>query len=73
MIKWLEDWEDVIINGNKKEVKYNRFKPEKSVNLNAAAALISGPPGIGKTSCVRILAKGLCYNPLEFNASDCRS
>jgi len=69
----LKDWDNVILKGNKKEVKFNRFKPEQNKNLNAAAALISGPPGIGKTSCVRIIAKGLSYNSLEFNASDCRS
>ena len=41
--------------------------------LNAKAALVSGPPGIGKTSACRILCKSLGYETLELNASDSRS
>lgn len=37
------------------------------------AALISGPPGIGKTTAVRLLCKQNGYEVLEFNASDARS
>jgi len=40
---------------------------------NARACLISGPPGIGKTQSVRLVAKELGYELLEFNASDNRS
>lgn len=35
--------------------------------------MISGPPGIGKSSSVRIIAKELGFSILEFNASDNRS
>jgi replication factor C subunit 1 len=35
--------------------------------------MLSGPPGIGKSSSARIVAKELGYNVLEFNASDNRS
>jgi replication factor C subunit 1 len=35
--------------------------------------LISGPPGIGKTTTARIVAKHLGYKVLEWNASDVRS
>jgi len=35
--------------------------------------LISGPPGIGKTTTVNIVAKQAGYEVLEFNASDTRS
>jgi replication factor C subunit 1 len=41
--------------------------------INAKAALISGPPGIGKTSACRILCKTLGFETLELNASDCRN
>ena len=42
-------------------------------NVNARAALLSGPPGIGKTSAVRMVCKQLGFEVLEMNASDCRS
>lgn len=42
-------------------------------NVNARAALISGPPGIGKTTTVRLIAAlNPKYELLEFNASDAR-
>jgi replication factor C subunit 1 len=41
--------------------------------LNAKAALVSGPPGIGKTSSTRIICKALGFEVLEMNASDVRN
>jgi len=35
--------------------------------------LLSGQPGIGKTSAVKVIAKELGYDVVEFNASDTRS
>ena len=40
---------------------------------NAKACLVSGPPGIGKSSSVKIIAKELGFSTLELNASDNRS
>ena len=35
--------------------------------------MITGPPGIGKTSAVRLAARSLNYDVLELNASDVRN
>ena len=35
--------------------------------------LLSGPPGIGKTSSAHVVAKEAGYEVIEFNASDVRS
>jgi replication factor C subunit 1 len=37
------------------------------------AVLISGPPGIGKTTAATLAARECGYDPIEFNASDTRS
>ena len=63
--------------GQKKQVapgnRFNRAAWAAMPNPNAKAALLSGPPGIGKTSSVRIVCKMLGFECLEMNASDCRS
>lgn len=37
------------------------------------AVLITGPPGIGKTTSAHLVAKLEGYTPIELNASDARS
>lgn len=70
---WLQDWDDVVIRGNKKQVKQSFGNWDNAPKPNAKAALISGPPGIGKSICARLVARSLGYEVLEMNASDTRS
>jgi len=72
LTEWLRDWDDVVFKGKQKKAP---FKPGGGMpeNINARAALISGPPGIGKTTTCRLVAQlhgG--YEVLEYNASDSR-
>ena len=77
LFEWLKDWDDVHVKGNKKQIApsrgFNRGGWAEAPKLNAKSALISGPPGIGKTSAVRIICKHLGFEVLEKNASDCRN
>ena len=73
LVDWLKDWDDVQIKGNKKKVKVVRGNWGNAPKLNAKAVLISGPPGIGKTSTARIISKDLGFETLEMNASDTRN
>jgi replication factor C subunit 1 len=51
---WLKDWDEVILRGNKKSSNWKGNWAD-APNLNARATLLSGPPGIGKTSSARIV------------------
>mmetsp|Transcript_28686 Transcript_28686/g.52242 ORF Transcript_28686/g.52242 Transcript_28686/m.52242 type:complete len:845 (-) Transcript_28686:94-2628(-) len=70
--QWLRDWDDVVLKGKKKVAP---FKPGGGMpdNINARAALVSGPPGIGKTTAARLVAHVHGdFDVLEYNASDAR-
>lgn len=56
-----------------KNYKSNFKKPGKDGMGVYRAILISGPPGIGKTTSAHLMAKQAGYNPIELNASDARS
>lgn len=74
LVKWLEDWESVVYSGQRKDirpVRKGRFDPQ--LNVNALTALLSGPPGVGKTTAARLVSLGLNYKVTELNASDARS
>jgi replication factor C subunit 1 len=64
--EWLKSWNDVHL--------HKKFKPSfTKENPGARAALLSGPPGIGKTSMATMAATLLNYDVLELNASDTRN
>lgn len=69
---WLIDWEDVILRGHKKALAFKKGAKQPP-NLNARACLISGSPGIGKSTAVTIVAKSVGYHVFALNASDTRS
>lgn len=69
---WLNNWHK---NQNNKKIKLTRPSPFAKSDDGAyfKACLLSGPPGIGKTTTVQVACKELGFDLLEFNASDTRS
>ncbi|UPR05161.1 subunit 1 of replication factor C [Chloropicon primus] len=74
MQSWLRNFKDihvlkkdVVVRGDPRHVKKQEELREKK------AVLVSGPPGLGKTTCAALLAKAQGYFPIiEVNASDTR-
>jgi len=66
LTEWLGRWNSVHITKQRK-IGFTKENP------GAKAALLSGPPGIGKSTTAALLAKKGGFEVLELNASDQRS
>ena len=65
LLQWLNDWSGSLACGFK--------KPGKNAMNTYRAVLITGSPGIGKTTSAYLCAKLAGFTPVELNASDARS
>ncbi|XP_069833636.1 replication factor C subunit 1 isoform X3 [Dendropsophus ebraccatus] len=73
LIRWLKDWHKNHSTDEKKPAaKYTKFGG-KDDGSSFKAALLSGPPGVGKTTTAVLVCEELGYSYVELNASDTRS
>lgn len=63
--QWLGDWSSSLKSGFK--------KPGKNGANIYRAMMITGPPGIGKTTSAHLCAQLAGFTPIEMNASNARS
>eukprot|EP00249_Psilotum_nudum_P023458 c28881_g2_i1 orf=668-3328(-) len=68
---WLDHWDDQHLHSDKK-VKRRGGGGSSSTVAAKKAVLLSGSPGIGKTTSARLVSKELGFEALEVNASDSR-
>ena len=66
LTKWLQKWDAVHLHHTEKV-------PFSKENPGARAVLLSGPPGIGKSTVAALAAKEGGYDVMELNASDTRN
>ncbi|XP_034661870.1 replication factor C subunit 1 isoform X2 [Drosophila subobscura] len=71
LMNWLSKWY-VSHDGKKKAQRPNPWAKNDDGSFYKAA-LLSGPPGIGKTTTATLVVKELGFDAVEFNASDTRS
>ncbi|XP_034486771.1 replication factor C subunit 1 [Drosophila innubila] len=71
LMNWLSKWY-VSHDGKKKPQRPNPWAKNDDGSFYKAA-LLSGPPGIGKTTTATLVTKELGFDAVEFNASDTRS
>lgn len=71
LYKWLMNWH----KNQSGQVKHTKPSPWAKNDDGAffKAALLSGSPGIGKTTTVQVVCNELGFDLVEFNASDTRS
>ncbi|KAH7921370.1 P-loop containing nucleoside triphosphate hydrolase protein [Leucogyrophana mollusca] len=75
---WVKQW-DWCVFGKKKSKKRQReddenFNPDDEYHRpKEKLLLISGPPGLGKTTLAHVIAAQAGYEVMEINASDARS
>ena len=71
LLRWLQNW----VDNNSGKKKLTRPSPWAKDDDGGffKAALLSGPPGVGKTTTAQLVCKEMGYDTVELNASDTRS
>ncbi|XP_043919505.1 replication factor C subunit 1 [Protopterus annectens] len=72
LLRWLRNWHKNNSGKPKAVAKFNKFST-KDDGSSFKAALLSGPPGVGKTTTAVLVCQDLGYSYVELNASDTRS
>ncbi|KAM5466936.1 Chromosome transmission fidelity protein 18 [Microsporum audouinii] len=74
VLRWLKAWDPIVFPGlAKPKAKKGNFPNESEERTHRKILLLTGPPGLGKTTLAHICAKQVGYDVLEINASDERS
>ncbi|XP_010623412.1 replication factor C subunit 1 isoform X1 [Fukomys damarensis] len=72
LLRWLRNWHKSSPDEKKHAAKFGKFAG-KDDGSSFKAALLSGPPGVGKTTTASLVCQELGYSYVELNASDTRS
>ncbi|ETW86126.1 hypothetical protein HETIRDRAFT_308576, partial [Heterobasidion irregulare TC 32-1] len=78
VMAWVKEWDPCVfgVRKNKKRPRDEEetyLPPDPFHRPREKILLLSGPPGLGKTTLAHIVAKHAGYNVFEINASDARS
>ncbi|KAK2908793.1 hypothetical protein QQF64_001261 [Cirrhinus molitorella] len=72
LLRWLQNWHKHQSGNTKAPPKFGKFG-SKDDGSGFKAALLSGPPGVGKTTTAALVCEELGYSYVEMNASCTRS
>lgn len=74
VLRWLKGWDPIVFPGaSKPKPKSKAHDEEPEERAHRKIMLLTGPPGLGKTTLAHVCAKQAGYETVEINASDERS
>lgn len=81
VLSWIKEWDQCVFgrkfNKFTPEYKKQQFKefrkPDALGRPDRKVLLLTGPPGLGKTTMAHVIARQAGYNVIEVNASDDRT
>lgn len=77
VLRWLKKWDPVVFPGRAKSRSVVNRRPAKEGTEEEKAhrkiLMLTGPPGLGKTTLAHVCARQAGYEVIEVNASDDRS
>ena len=74
VLRWLKVWDPIVFPGATKPTpKFNIYEDQSEERAHRKVLLLTGPPGLGKTTLAHVCARQAGYEVVEINASDERS
>ncbi|KAL9622745.1 MAG: hypothetical protein Q9160_002863 [Pyrenula sp. 1 TL-2023] len=74
MLRWFKSWDYLVFPGHASHsVKKKSFGENAEERQHRKILMLTGPPGLGKTTLAHVCARQAGYEVLEINASDDRS
>jgi chromosome transmission fidelity protein 18 len=74
VLRWLKSWDPIVFPGSSKiKLKGAKKDDEHEEQKHRKILLLTGPPGLGKTTLAHVCARQAGYEVQEINASDERS